>query len=62
MKDYKKRRNLILRITFGKIGAQAKIILKSGSQKLNVIAKTISKGFRLNCSCRCPYTFPHSYA
>ena len=37
--------------------------LKSAPQKLNfVMAKAISKSYTLDCSCKCPCTFPHSYA
>ena len=38
--------------------------LKSALQKLkfdnNYMAKTISKGYTLDCSCKYPCTFPHS--
>ena len=41
----------------------AKMRLKSAPQKLNfVMAKDISKGYKLNCSCKCPCTFQDSYA
>ena len=41
----------------------AKMRLKSAPQKLNfLMAKTISKRCTLDCSCKCPCTFPHSYA
>ena len=37
--------------------------LKSAPQKLNfLMAKTISKRCTLDCSCKCPSTFPHSKA
>ena len=40
-----------------------KMRLKSAPQKLNfLMAKAISKSFTLDCSCKCPSTFPHSYA
>ena len=40
-----------------------KMRLKSALQKLNfVLAKAISKEFTLDCSCKCPCTFPHSYS
>ena len=43
--------------------SHAKAHLKSTPQKLNfVIAKVISKRYTLNCSCKYPCTFPHSYA
>ena len=41
----------------------AKMHLKSAPQKLNfLMAKAISKRCTLDCSCKCPCTFPHSYA
>ena len=41
----------------------AKIRLKIAPQKLNfLIAKAISKSCTLDRSCKCPCTFPHSYA
>ena len=52
MKDYKEK-NFILRTTFW----------KCAPQELNfVIAKVISKGYTLECSCKCSCTFLHSYA
>ena len=43
--------------------SHAKIRLKSAPQKLNfVMTKAISKSYTLDCSCKCPSTFPHSYA
>ena len=40
----------------------AKIRLKSAPQKVKfVIAKAMSKGYSLDCSCKYPCTFPHSY-
>ena len=40
----------------------AKMRLKSAPQKLNfLMAKAISKRCTLDCSCKCPCTFPHSY-
>ena len=43
--------------------SHAKIRLKSAPQKLNfVMAKAISKSYILDCSCKYPCTFPHSYA
>ena len=43
--------------------SHAKIRLKSAPQKLNfLMAKAISKRCTLDCSCKCPCTFPHSYA
>ena len=43
--------------------SHAKMDLNSATQKLNfLIAKTISKSYTLDCSCKCPCTFPHSCA
>ena len=43
--------------------SHAKIRLKSAPQNLNfVMAKAISKSYTLDCSCKCPCTFPHNYA
>ena len=40
----------------------AELRLKSVLQKLNfVMVKAISKSYKLDCSCNCPRTFPHSY-
>ena len=42
--------------------SHAKMRLKSAAQKLNfVIAEAISKSYTLDCSCKYPCTFPHSY-
>ena len=42
--------------------SHAKMRLKSAPKKLNfVITKVISKSYTLDCSCKCPCTFPHSY-
>ena len=41
----------------------AKMRLKGAPQKVNfLMAKAISKSCILDCSCKCPCTFPHSYA
>ena len=43
--------------------SQTKMRLKSAPQKLNfLMAKAISKSCKLDSSCKCPCTFPHSYA
>ena len=43
--------------------SHAKIHLKSAPLKMNfVMAKAISKSYTLNCSCKYPCTFLHSYA
>ena len=40
-----------------------KMRLKRAPQKLNfLMAKAISKRYTLDCSCKCPCTFPYSYA
>ena len=42
--------------------SHAKMRLKSTPQKLNfVMTKAISKIYTLDCSYKCPYTFPRSY-
>ena len=41
----------------------AKMRLKSAPQKLNfLMEKAMSKSCKLDCSCKCPPTFPHSCA
>ena len=41
----------------------AKMRLKSSPQKLNfLMEKATWKSCTLDCSCKCPSTFPHSYA
>ena len=41
--------------------SHAKMRLKSAPQKLTfLMAKTISKRFTLDCTCKCSCTFPHS--
>ena len=43
--------------------SHVKKLLESAPQKLNfVMAKAISKRYTLDCSCKGPCTFPHSYA
>ena len=43
--------------------SHAKMRLKSAPQKLNfLMTKAISKSCTLDCSCKSPSTFPHSYA
>ena len=42
--------------------SHAKMRLKNAPERLNfVMAETISKSYALNCSCKCPCTFPHGY-
>ena len=41
--------------------SHAEMCLKSASQNLNfTMTKAISKSYRLDCSCKCPCTFPHN--
>ena len=41
--------------------SHAKKCLKIAPQKLNfLMANAISKSYRLDCSCKCSCTFPHS--
>ena len=43
--------------------SHAKMRLKRAPQKANfLMAKSIQKSYILNCSHKCPCTFPHSYA
>ena len=43
--------------------SHVKMHLKSAPQKLNfAMVKAASKSYTLDCSCKCPYTFPHTYA
>ena len=43
--------------------SHAKVHLKSAPQNLNfLMIKAISKSCTLDCSCKSPSTFPHSYA
>ena len=43
--------------------SHAKMRLKSAPQKLNfLMAKDVQKKYTLNCSLKCPCTFPHIYA
>ena len=42
--------------------SHSKMRLKGAPQKPNfAMAKAISKSYTLNCSCKDPCTFPHSY-
>ena len=63
-KDYKDRKNLILRTTFSKcLFSMPKCVLKSAPQKLNFLMEiATSKRCTLDCSYKCSCTFPHSYA
>ena len=64
MKDFKERNNFILRTSLLEMSpSHAKMRLKSAPQKLNfVMAKAISKSYKLDCSCKCSHTFRNSYA
>ena len=62
MKDYKEENNYGPRTTLWKCIVPIPIRLKSAPQKVNfVIAKATSKSYTLDCSCKCPCRFPHSY-
>ena len=53
------RNNFILRTTFSKCLVT---MPRCTPQKLNfVMAKTITKSYTLDCSCKCPCTSPHRY-
>ena len=64
MKYYKERNNFILRpkiYLLKMTGSHAKMRLKSAPQNLNfVMAKAVSKCDIIDCSYKCPCTFPHS--
>ena len=42
--------------------AHAKMRLKCAPQKLSFLCQKLSESHTANCSYKCPYTFPHSYA
>ena len=47
----------------GMAPSHAKMLLKNAPQKPNFVTlKAISKTYTLDCSCKCLWTFPHSYA
>ena len=69
MKDNKQRNYFSLRTMFWKNHvlemppSHAKKRLKSAQQKpIFLMVKDIPKCYTLNCSHKCPDTFPHSYA
>ena len=64
VKGYNEMNNFILRTTFWKcLFFILKCILKSALQKLNFLTeKAASRRCTLDCSYKCPCTFPHSYA
>ena len=63
VKDHKERNNFILGTTFFEMPcSRVKMQLKSAPQKLDfVMTKAISKSYTLDCSCKLPCRFPHSY-
>ena len=71
VKDYKERNNFILSTTFGNASfpcqnafdcTKMPLIAKIAPQKLKfVMVKAISKSYMLDCNCKFPCTFPHSY-
>ena len=50
--SYKERNNFILRTTFEKCTSKNEVCM----------AKAITKSYTLDCNCKCPCTFPLSYA
>ena len=64
MKDDKERNYFSLKNHVWKVPpSHAKMHLESAPQKVNfLMAKSIQKSYTLNCSHKCPCTFPHSYA
>ena len=51
--------NYLLEMLFSHV----KMHLESASQELKfAMAEALSKTYTLDCSCKCPYMFPHSYA
>ena len=63
MKDYKERNNFILRTTFWKcLVPMPKCVWKVHPITNFVMAKATSKSYILDCSCKCPCTFSHSYS
>ena len=64
MKDDKERNYFTPRIMFGKcLLPMLKCIWKVYHKLVNfLMAKSIQKCYTLNCSHKCPCTFPHSYA
>ena len=62
VKDYKERNNFILSTTFGNVSFPCQNVFEKCTTKTDfVMVKAISKSYTLNCSCKCPCTFPHSY-
>ena len=64
VKDYKEKEQFHSNNYFLEISLlHPKMHLKSAPQKLNfLMEKTTSKCCTLDCSYKCPTTFPHSYA
>ena len=60
MKDYKERNNKYYLLEMSP--SHAKMLLKRAPQNLNItMAKAISISYNLDCSSKCPCTFPQSY-
>ena len=60
MKSYKEKNNFIVRTTVWKCLVP---VSKYVCKKLDfVMAKAASNSYTLDCSRKCPCTFPHSYA
>ena len=62
MKDYKERNNFVLKTTIWKCIAPMPKCVKYTTKLNSVMAKALSKGYTLDCSCKCPCTFPRSYS
>ena len=61
IKDYDERNNFILRTICKCLVSMTKCVWKLHRKKLTfVMAKAISKSYTLDCSSKCPCTFPHS--
>ena len=59
VKDYKERNNFILETTFWKCLVSMPNEFKKCTKK-TLMVKALSKRCTLDCSCKCPCTFPHS--
>ena len=64
MKNYKERNNFVLRTTFWKCMLSMPKCVRKVHHKnwAFLIAKTVSKSYKIDCSCKCLCRFAHSYA
>ena len=61
--NYKERNNFILGTTYWKCLVPCQNAFKKSTTKTKLFnGKAISKSCKLDCSCKCPRTFVHSYA